>query len=186
MSQPPLARPCYVPRAMPRVYSLSCHAPTQRPPARLAYRIVSLAAVSWALAARQPGRIVGSMPRACWPCPRLAVFYCNISQPFLICPVTIQSICIAIQVSSLALQPVAIHYTELQHSSPAALPTAPFTIQFHCIVRLLPGQPNCNTPSVLQYKILPSFPPIPQYTLLYCDTTSLHLVSPAFNTNFAF
>ena len=132
------------------------------------------------------GRVVGPVPHACWPCPGLAVLYCNTAQPFLLWPVTIQSVCIAIQVSSLALQPVAIQYTVLQHSSPAALPATPVMIQFHCIVRLLPSQPNCNTPSVLQYKILPSFPPIPQYTLLYCDTTSLYLVSPACNTNFAF
>ena len=32
VSQPPLARPCAVPRAMPRVYALSCRAP------RLSYR----------------------------------------------------------------------------------------------------------------------------------------------------
>ena len=74
MSQPSLARPYAVPRAMPRVYALPCRAPTQRPPARLACCIVALAAVSWALAARQPGRIAGSVSRTCWPCPGLAVF----------------------------------------------------------------------------------------------------------------
>ena len=33
-----------------------------RAPARLAYRIVALTVVSWALAARQPGRIAGTVP----------------------------------------------------------------------------------------------------------------------------
>ena len=51
--------PYALPRAMPRVYALPC-------------RIVALAAVSWALAARQPGRIIGPVPRASWPCPGLS------------------------------------------------------------------------------------------------------------------
>ena len=120
------------------------------------------------------------MSRAGWPCLGLAVLYCNTAQPFFLRPATIQLVCIAIQASSQALQLIAIQYTVLQHSSLAALPAAPITIQFHCIVRLLPSQPNCNTPFVLQYKILPSFPLIPQYTLLYCDTTSLHQTSPKY------
>ena len=62
VSQPPLTRPCAVLRAM------LCRAPTQRP----AFRIVALAAVSWALAARQPGRIAGPVLRAGWPCPGLS------------------------------------------------------------------------------------------------------------------
>ena len=40
---PPLTCPCAVLRAMPRVYALPCRAPTQRPPARVACRIVALA-----------------------------------------------------------------------------------------------------------------------------------------------
>ena len=61
-----------------------------RSPTRLACRIVALAAVSWALAARQPGRIAGPVSRAGRPCPRLAVLYCNTAQPFLLRHVTIQ------------------------------------------------------------------------------------------------
>ena len=54
------------------------------------------------------------------PCPGLAMLYCNTSQPFLLRPVTIQFVCIGIQVFSPALQPTAIQYTVLRYSSPAA------------------------------------------------------------------
>ena len=76
VSWPCDARPCALCRAH---YALA--------PARLAARIERITArkrpyrgrvpraplaVSWALAARQPSRIAGTVPRAGWPCPRLS------------------------------------------------------------------------------------------------------------------
>ena len=70
---------------------------------------------------------------------------------------------------------------------PACVPCAPSVPSCLATIQYFVLQPNssqtsCNTPSVLQYKILPSLPPLPQYALLYCDTTSLHLASPSCNT----
>ena len=136
---------------------------------------VALAVVSWVLVARQPGRVAGLTALLAG---RVVAYLATRSSlmPLSLSHNTLGLYCNIGFLSSLAA--CCNKYTVLQHSSPAALPAAPVTIQFHCIVRLLPSQPKCNTPSVLQYKILPSFPPIPQYTLLYCDTTSLHQTSP--------
>ena len=120
--------------------SALCLARHARAPARLACRIVALAAVSWALAARQPGRITG-------PAVRLAgrVLGCLTIQPCLKPSSGHNTLrCIAIQklssLSSLCHNTAGI----LQYNIPSA----------HL---------SCNTLPLLQY----SLPTYLQYNLAF-------------------
>ena len=110
VSQPPLERPCAVLRTM------LCRAPTQRP----ACRTVALAAMSWALAARQPGRIVAWAVRyaarlaaVSWAC---CALYRNTMPSSLMPPGHNTLNCIAIQSSILLAISVTIQYLVLQYN----------------------------------------------------------------------
>ena len=81
------------------------------------------------------------------PCPGLAVLYCNTVQPFLLRPVTIQYVCIAIQVFS-AFKPASVP-TVLQYN---CQPIQPIAIQSFQHIAL----PTCNTITVLQYNSKPN------------------------------
>ena len=110
MLQPPLERPCAVLRAM------SCRTPTQRP----ACRIVALAAMSWELAARQPGSIVvwavryaARLATVLWAC---CALYRNTMLSSLMPPGHNTLDCIAIQSSILLAVSVTIQYLVLQYN----------------------------------------------------------------------
>ena len=138
------------PHAMP-----SASASYRRRPQRRIVDAVPRASVVSQAQGRAPGR----------PCPGLAVLYCNTAQPFLLGPITIQFVCIEIQVSSPALQPIAIQYTVLRYSSPAA-PNLYVTIHLGFTIQPFPN--------LLQYN--PSLhKPQSQYKILYCNTNSHHI-----------
>ena len=121
--------------------------PPPPPPARLAARIAA-------------------------PCPGLAVLYCNTAQPFLLRPVTIQYVCIAIQVSSPALQApfsrntmncIVIHF---------CLSTNSTSLLYNICI----ATPFSSQPSILQYNFF--LQPIPslQYNIVYCNNFFFHNV----------
>ena len=164
-------------------------------------RIVALAAMSWALAARQPGlivawacRIAGTVQRAGWPCPGLAVLYCNTAQPFLLKPITIQFFFFFIVIQAFsAFKPTSVTI-QILYRDTALFPNQASQLQYnvlYCNIVLQqpqvlmsqygilshdtiscpqPSLPACNTILVLQYNPCLSSPfktTILQYNLAF-------------------
>ena len=72
--------------------------------------------------------------------------------------------------------PCLLSFNWLQSQYNVCIVTQPASpaksLAIHCNTHLAS---SChNTLTVLRHTSLPSLPPLPQYTLLYCDTTSLH------------
>ena len=142
-------------RARPALYREPCRASTpcraarlpsapSRAP-RLSYRGPSGRVVGTGCA--PAGRIAGPVPRAGWPCPGLAVLYCNTTQPFLLRSVTIKelycntilpsshcsSCCVTIQFLCIKTQSLSLLASLLQYSL--------------CLAIQFPAKPtsSCNT-----------------------------------------